>query len=36
MRARRNHFAVLIALIAFAMLASAQEQRKKEIKHVPV
>jgi mono/diheme cytochrome c family protein len=36
MRASRNYFVVLIALIAFAMLASAQEQPKKEIKHVPV
>jgi len=36
MRVSRNYFAVPIALIAFAMLASAQEQPKKEIKHVRI
>ncbi len=36
MRARRNYWTVLIALIAFAMLASAQEQPKKKIQHVPI
>ena len=36
MRTRRNCWMVLIALIAFAMTASAQDQPKKEIKHVPI
>jgi mono/diheme cytochrome c family protein len=36
MRTHRNHWTVLIVVIALAMLASAQEQPKKEIKHVPV
>lgn len=36
MRTRRNHWTILIVVIAVAMLASAQEQPKKEIKHVPV
>jgi mono/diheme cytochrome c family protein len=33
---RRNHWAVLIAIIALAMIAFGQEQVKKEVKHVPV
>jgi mono/diheme cytochrome c family protein len=32
----RNGWKILIAVIALAMLASAQEPPKKEIKHVPV
>src|SRR2546423_12842641 len=36
MRTGRNYLMVIIALITLAMLASAQEQPKKEIKHVPV
>lgn len=36
MRARRNLLQVVIVVIALAMLASAQEQPKKEIKHVPI
>ena len=36
MHAHRNHWTVLIVVIALAMLASAKEQPKKEIKHVPI
>ncbi len=36
MRARRNYGMVLIAVIALAMMAWAQESTKKEIKHVPI
>ncbi|MBI1741170.1 MAG: c-type cytochrome [Acidobacteriales bacterium] len=36
MRTRRNHWTILIVVIAVAMLASAQEQPKKEIKHVAI
>ena len=36
MRTYRNHGMVLSLIIAAAMLATAQEQPKKEIKHVPV
>jgi mono/diheme cytochrome c family protein len=35
MRARRNLWTVLAAVIAMVMMASAQEP-KKEIKHVPI
>jgi mono/diheme cytochrome c family protein len=36
MRTCRHLWTVLFAVIALAMLTSAQEQPKKEIKHVPV
>jgi mono/diheme cytochrome c family protein len=36
MRTYRNYGLVLSLIIAVAMLVSAQEQPKKEIKHVPV
>ncbi len=36
MRTRKTYWMVLVALIAFAMLAPAQEQPTKQIKHVPI
>lgn len=36
MRTRRNLWTSFIAVFALAMLASAQETPKKEIKHVPI
>ncbi len=36
MHTRRNHWTILTVAVALAMLASAQEQPKKEIKHVPI
>lgn len=36
MRAHRNYCIVLIAVIALAMMAWAQDKATKEIKHVPI
>jgi mono/diheme cytochrome c family protein len=36
MRTHRTHWTILALIIALAMLASAQEQPKKQIKHVPI
>jgi mono/diheme cytochrome c family protein len=36
MRTCRSFWAVMIAVMALAMIASAQDQPKKEIKHVPM
>jgi mono/diheme cytochrome c family protein len=36
MRTRKNMWAVLAVVVAVAMMASAQDQPKKEIKHVPI
>jgi len=36
MGARKNHRIVLLAVIALAMMAWAQESTKTEIKHVPI
>ena len=36
MSARRNYWKVLIAAVALAMFAMAQDQPKKEIKNVPI
>jgi mono/diheme cytochrome c family protein len=36
MRARRSCWTIVIVVILMAMIASAQDQAKKEIKHVPI
>ena len=36
MRARKNIWAVVIAVVALAMASWAQNETKKEIKHVPI
>lgn len=36
MRAHRNGWTIAMVVIAMAMIASAQDQAKKEIKHVPI
>jgi mono/diheme cytochrome c family protein len=36
MRARRSCWTIVIVVIIMAMIASAQDQAKKEIKHVPI